>query len=119
LREDPLVSIDEAIFAHKMPQTHGYSPKGFRDYGTCDWSVKAGPNGIGTFLGVLLLTVSLFPSNINRKVFTGWVKDLLPKLLPRSRIVMNNETFHQVLAIKKTFEDGAHEFFTCPLMLQI
>ena len=39
----PIVYIDESGFAHDMPRTHGYAPKGSRCYGCHDWGAKGQP----------------------------------------------------------------------------
>ncbi len=65
-----------------MPRTHGYSKKGQRCYGTQDWGAKGRTNAIGALIGSTLLTVSLFESTINSKVFTAWVKQDLIGTVP-------------------------------------
>ena len=79
-----------------MPRTHGYSPRGQRCEGIHDWGAKGRTNVIGALFQGLLLTVSLFYSSINTEVFTQWViNDLLPKLPPRSVLVLDNASFHK------------------------
>lgn len=91
-----IVYIDESGFAHDMPRTHGYSLKGQRCYGTHDWGAKGRTNAIGALIGKKLLTVSLFEQNINADIFVSWVdQDLLPKLPPKSVIVLDNASFHK------------------------
>jgi hypothetical protein len=70
-----------------MPRTHGYAFRGKRCFGTHDWGAKSRTNAIGALLGGVLLTISLFQTNINTEIFTAWVvQDLLPKL-PQNSVV--------------------------------
>ena len=79
-----------------MPRTHGYSNRGERCYGTCNWGAKGRINVIGALIGKVLFAVGLFTSNIDTAVFTAWVKHfLLPSLSTRTVIVMDNATFHK------------------------
>ena len=39
--------IDKSGFAVDIPRTHGYSPKGKRCFGICDWHAKGRVNAIG------------------------------------------------------------------------
>lgn len=88
--------LDESGFAHDMPRTHGYAPRGVRCYGVSDWGAKGRTNVIGAMVGACLLTVSLFDCNINSDVFHAWTEqDLLPKLPEGAVIVMDNATFHK------------------------
>lgn len=64
-----IVYIDESGFAHDMPRTHGYAPKGQRCYGVRAWHAKGRTNVIGALIEKLLLTVGLFNANINADVF--------------------------------------------------
>ena len=92
----PVVYIDESGFAHDMPRTHGYSLKGQRCYGIRDWHAKGRTNAIGALIGKALLTIGLFNANINADIFTAWIaQDLLPKLPPKSVLVMDNAAFHK------------------------
>ncbi len=98
-----------------MPRTHGYAEKGHRCYGTHDWGAKGRTNVIGALLGGVLLTVSLFHSNVDTTLFTGWVtQDLLPKLPPKSIIIMDNATFHKGDAMKKAIESEGHTLLYLP-----
>jgi len=98
-----------------MPRTHGYAPKGERCYGTHDWGAKGRTNAIGALLGAVLLTISLFECNVNTDVFTCWVsQDLLPKLPPRSVIVMDNATFHKGDLMRQAVEDAGHTILYLP-----
>ena len=47
-----------------MPRTHGYSNRGERCYGTCNWGAKGRINVIGALIGKVLFAVGLFTSNI-------------------------------------------------------
>lgn len=53
----PIVPIDESGFAHHMPRTHGYAPRGQRCEGLHDWAAKGRTNVIGALFQGLLLTV--------------------------------------------------------------
>jgi len=100
------VYLDESGFAHDMPRTHGYAPRGKRCYGVSDWGAKGRTNVIGAMIGACLITVSLFDCNINSDVFHAWAEqDLLPKVPEGAVIVMvceadgatrrHNATFHK------------------------
>lgn len=98
-----------------MPRTHGYSLKGERCYGTHDWGAKGRTNVIGALLGAVLLTVSLFQCNVDTDVFTCWmIQDLIPKLPPKSVIVLDNATFHKGAAMKKALEAAEHTILYLP-----
>ena len=107
--------IDESGFAHDMPRTHGYSDKGKRCYGTHDLGAKGRTNAIGAMIGKVLLTVMLLSGTVNTQVFTSWVKeDLLPKLPPKSVIVMDNATFHKGAEMKLTIVKAGHALLYLP-----
>jgi hypothetical protein len=90
------VFLDESGLAHHMPRTPGYSLKGSRCFGVCDWGAKGRTNVIGALLGSVLLTVSLFHTTVNTEVFSAWViQDLIPKLPESSVVIMDNATFHK------------------------
>lgn len=92
-----------------MPRTHGYAPKGQRCFGKHDWGAKGRTNAIGALIGKVLLTVSLFESNINTDLFTGWIEqDLLPKLPANSVLVMDNATFHKSQTMQETIKRAGH-----------
>jgi transposase len=98
-----------------MPRTHGYSKKGERCYGTHDWGAKGRTNAIGGLLDNKLITVGLFDQSVNTEVFTCWVQqDLIPKLPPKSVIVMDNASFHKGVDMKKSIEDSGHELLYLP-----
>lgn len=98
-----------------MPRTHGYAPKGKKCFGTQDWHAKGRTNAIGALLGKTLLTIALFTVNINADVFTGWVEqDLLPKLPPKSVIVMDNATFHKRDDTKALIKQAGHDLLYLP-----
>lgn len=91
-----IVYVDESGFALDMPRTHGYSPIGKRCYGVCNWNAKGRTNVIGAIIGFSLFTASLFNCNIDSDVFYAWLaNDLMPKVKPRSVIVMDNASFHK------------------------
>lgn len=98
-----------------MPRTHGYALKGKRCVGIHDWGARGRTNVIGALLGATLLTISLFSTTINAKVFTAWVvQDLLPKLPEKSIVVMDNASFHKGKGLKKALEDAGHTLLYLP-----
>lgn len=111
----PLVYIDESGFAHDMPRLYGYALRGQRCYGKHDWGAKGRTNVIGALLGHALLTLSMFESTINTNIYTAWVKqDLLPKLPPKSVVVMDNATFHKGSDMKQAIQDAGHTLLYLP-----
>jgi len=105
----PIVYIDESGFAHDMPRTHGYAPKGKRCFGTHDWQARGRINVIGALLGPAILTIGLFTGNINSDVFHGWlVESLIPNLPSGSVLVMDNATFHKRSDSKKAISQAGH-----------
>lgn len=109
------MSLDESGFAHDMPRTHGYAPKGQRCYGKHDWGAKGRTNVIGALLGSALLTVSLFSTSINTEIFTNWVLyDLIPKLPPKSVVIMDNATFHKGAVMQKMIQNAGHSLLYLP-----
>jgi transposase len=109
------VFIDESGFAHDMPRTHGYAKKGDRCFGTHDWGAKGRTNVIGALLGSFLLTVSLFETTINTVIFNQWViQDLIPKLPPKSIVVLDNATFHKGLEMINALEARGHTVLYLP-----
>lgn len=98
-----------------MPRTHGYARVGERCYGTQDWHAKGRTNAIGALIGKSLLTIGLFKTNINADIFTAWVaQDLLPKLPPRSVIVMDNATFHKRSDTQALIQNAGHRLVFLP-----
>jgi transposase len=98
-----------------MPRTHGYAPRGNRCYGKHDWGAKGRTNVIGALLGQVLLTVSLFSSSINTITFSSWIEqDLLPKLPPKSVVILDNATFHKGGAMQNTLKDAGHTLIYLP-----
>jgi transposase len=109
------VFIDESGFAHDMPRTRGYASKGQRCFGTHDWGAKGRTNVIGALLSGVLLTVSLFQTNINTEIFSAWVtQDLIPKLPKKSVVVMDNATFHKGGDMVKALEAEGHTLLYLP-----
>lgn len=110
-----MVFLDESGFAHDMPRTHGYAPKGKRCFGSHDWGSKGRTNVIGALLGKTLLTVSLFETTINTEIFDAWViEDLIPKLPPQSVVIMDNASFHKGTEMKNGLEKGGHRLLYLP-----
>lgn len=110
-----MVYLDESGFAHNMPRTHGYSVKGQRCYGYHDWGAKGRTNVIGALLAGTLLTISLFQTTINTNIFTCWVEqDLMPKLPPRSVVILDNATFHKSETMKHNLEKQGHTLLYLP-----
>lgn len=98
-----------------MPRSRGYAPRGQRCYGTHDWGAKGRTNVIGALCAGLLLTLSLFSSSINTLVFTSWlIQDLLPKLPPRSVLVMDNASFHKGILMQKAIAEAGHILLYLP-----
>jgi transposase len=111
----PLVYVDESGFAHDMPRTHGYAIKGQRCYGSQDWGAKGRTNVIGALLAGTLLTVCLFQSTINTVIFDQWVvQDLIPKLPPRSVLILDNATFHKGKTMKQALNKAGHTLLYLP-----
>jgi transposase len=107
--------IDESGFAHDMPRTHGYAGKGKRCYGLHYGGAKGRTNVIGAMIGQALLTVMLLSGTVNTKVFTSWVKeDLIPKLPPKSILVMDNATFHKGEEMKLSITKAGHTLLYLP-----
>lgn len=98
-----------------MPRLYGYSAKGSRCFGTNDWGAKGRTNAIGALLLGVLLTVSLFETNINTEIFDTWViHDLIPKLPPNSVVIMDNASFHKSALMKKAIGDARHTLLYLP-----
>jgi transposase len=98
-----------------MPRTHGYAPRGKRCFGVHNWGAKGRTNVIGALLGGVLLTVSLFQTNINTDIFTAWVaQDLLPKLPQNSVVVMDNAAFHKGASMKQQLFKAGHTLLYLP-----
>ncbi len=91
-----IVYIDESGFAHDMPRTHGYAPKGERCHGSHDRQARGRINVIGALLAGVLPGVGLTGANVDADIFNPWlIGDLLPKLPPRVVLVMDRATFHR------------------------
>ena len=104
-----IVYIDESGFAHDMPRTHGYAPRGERCIGTHDWNAKGRVNVIGAVLAGVLLSVGLTKTNVDADVFNLWLTaDLIPKLPPKSVLVMDNATFHRRSETKAAIAAAGH-----------
>lgn len=98
-----------------MPRTHGYASKGARCFGAHDWGAKGRTNVIGALLGGVLLTVSLFQTTVNTAVFNAWVvQDLIPKIPPKSVVVMDNATFHKGVEMVNALEMAGHTLLYLP-----
>jgi len=105
----PIVYIDESGFAHGHTRSHGYSEVGKRCHGIFHWGLKGRTNAIGALIKGALLTVALFPCNINADVFYAWAaQDLVPKLPVGSIVVMDNAAFHKREDIKRRIEKAGH-----------
>ena len=105
----PIVYIDESGFAHDMPRTHGYAPKGQRCIGTHDWNAKGRVNVIGALLAGALLSVGLTDANVDADTFNLWLSgDLIPKLPPNSVLVMDRATFHRRSDTQAAIADAGH-----------
>ena len=95
-----------------MPRTHGYSLKGTKCYGVCNWGYTKRSNVIGALLGKKLLTCCIFETTINSDVFYTWLtKDLLPKLKKLKEkfvIVMDNAAFHKRKDMLEAINKAGH-----------
>ncbi len=101
--------MDESGHALDMPRTHGYSNRGERCYGICNWGAKGRTNVIGALIGKVLFAVGLFTCNVDTSVFTVWMKHfLLPSLKSTTAIVMDNATFHKNIDMLKMIRDAGH-----------
>lgn len=80
-----------------MPRTHGYSRKGSRVHGVCDWNARGRVNAIGAITEEFeFIALSLIPGTINSDIFHLWLtEDLLPQIKSRAVIVMDNARFHK------------------------
>jgi transposase len=98
-----------------MPRLYGYAIKGQRCFGTHDWGAKGRTNVIGALLAGILLTISLFETNINTEIFDSWVlHDLIPKLPQNSVVVMDNASFHKGVSMQKAFKNAGHQLLYLP-----
>ena len=98
-----------------MPRLHGYTPKGRRCFGRHDWGAKGRTNVIGALLWGVLLTVSLFQTNINTEIFNIWIiQDLMPKLPPKSVVIMDNARFHKRSLMQKAIEEAGQTLLYLP-----
>lgn len=105
----PIVYIDESGFAHDMPRTHGYAPKGQRCIGSHDWNAKGRINVIGALLAGALLSVGLTDANVDADIFNLWLKhDLIPKLPHKSVLVMDRATFHRRSDTQAAIAEAGH-----------
>ena len=92
-----------------MPRTHGYALRGHRCYGTQDWGAKGRTNVIGALLGTVLITISLFSCSIDTSIFNAWIiQGLLPKLPPKSVIILDNASFHKGNDMHREVENAGH-----------
>ncbi len=104
-----IVYLDESGFAFDSPRTHGYSLKGARCYGTCNWHARGRTNVIGACIGSKFINVMLFDGNINSDVFYTWVvHELLPALPQHAVIVLDNATFHKRQDIQNAIRFAGH-----------
>ena len=98
-----------------MPRTHGYSDKGKRCYGTHDWGARGRTNVIGALIGSALVAIGLISGSVNTVVFTSWIQhSLLPNLLSKSVIVMDNASFHKGTDIQNMIENSGHTLLYLP-----
>lgn len=110
-----IVYVDESGFAHDMPRTHGYSAKGTRCYGIHDWGARGRTNAIGALIGQDLLTVVLLSGTVDTKAFNTWIElDLLPKLPPKTAIVLDNASFHKGIDMQELVKKSGHSLIYLP-----
>ena len=92
----PIVDIDESGFAHDMPRTDGYAPRGQGCPGQHDWNAKGRVNVIGALPAGVLLCVGLTEANVDTDIFNLWLEhDLIPGLPSKAVPVMDRATFHR------------------------
>lgn len=91
-----------------MPRTHGYSRKGKRAHGICDWNARGRVNAIGAITEKFeFIALSLIPANINSDIFHLWLtQDLLPQIKKRAVIVMDNASFHKRADSEQAIHDS-------------
>jgi transposase len=66
-------------------------------------------------LAGVLLTTSLFQTTINTLIFDTWaIECLIPKLPPKSVIILDNASFHKGKAMQKAMEDAGHILLYLP-----
>jgi len=76
---------------------------------------KGRTNAIGALLAGTLLTVSLFQTTINTVIFDTWaIECLIPKLSPKSVVILDNASFHKGKAMQKAMEDAGHILLCLP-----
>lgn len=110
-----VVYLDESGFSHDMPRTYGYSKKGERCYGKRNWNARGRTNVIGAIIGNQLFTVSLFDYNIDSDIFLAWLtKDLVPKLPPKTVVIMDNASFHKRKDIQAMLQNSGHVLVYLP-----
>ena len=103
------IYLDESGFAHDMPRTHGYTPRGERCYGHHNWQAKGRINVIGALIAGTLSAVGLFPCHIDGDVFHAWViNSLLPILPAKTVIVMDNASFHKRQDTQIAIQQAGH-----------
>jgi hypothetical protein len=91
------------------PRTHGYSLKGIRCYGSCDWHARGRINVIGACIDMAFINVVLFDGSINSDVFYAWVtNELLASLPAFSVVVLDNATFHKRQDIQDAITNAGH-----------
>lgn len=101
--------LDESGFAFDMPRTHGYSLKGSRCYGSCDWHARGRVNVIGACIDMEFINVVLFEGNIDSDTFYAWViSELLPALPLRAVVVLDNAAFHKRQDIQNIIRKAGH-----------
>ena len=88
---------------------YGYSDKGERCYGFCDWHARGRINVIGACIDSTFINVVLFDGNINSDIFYTWVKRELLFVLPaHAVVVLDNATFHKRQDIKNAIREAGH-----------
>jgi transposase len=109
LDQRPIVYIDESGFALDTLRTQGYSPMGNRCYGVRDWHAWGRVNVIGAIGNFEFITVDLWNCYIDADVCYEWLTlSLLPKLPPRSVVVMANAAFHKRQDMIEALERDGH-----------
>jgi hypothetical protein len=92
----PIVYLDESGFANELPRTHGYAPIGKRcAMHTQRASPKSEPMSSVSY-SLLVGLPRLSTGSVNADMFVAWLsQNLLPKLLEKAVIVMDNASFYK------------------------
>ena len=108
MKASPLFILTRAALPMAAPAPTAIQ-KWANDATASSTGAKGRTNAIGTLIKGALLTVALFPGNINADVFYAWAaQDLVPKLPAGSIVVMDNAAFHKREDIKTCIGKAGH-----------